>query len=408
MTDADDPIVASYDVVAERHSASADGDSPQLFLLQYSSHRPANRPYSSARHQKPTSFRYKTNTGLVEVDVPIVTSEYYNHEAGGKYGAAMAESRTVRVGGSHGLAGGFNPGPAQVSSLNDIPAHQDPSRSRPELATQTLGGKIARPTEGEPIYFLGSFRDNALHLSHLDAVVQMRPQLHHIDAEDEINQRRLQMSGGPAGSKKPGFEMAPKMESKAIEMKLKDSKEDPRDRSLNANNKLLRDIQMDAWQRHEWMDEDHVTSKARAEELLYRSPHPDTTTLKSSLSNGDWLDRMSAPREDGKKGLLAKLRGRERERARRKKAEEEKKKSKEAAVTTDPSKGPLLEQSSDSDLSSPEASDVEQDASKDVEMQDALDAPIEIKEEPEPQAAPVPAPAKKRGRPKKVQTGDAG
>lgn len=412
MADDDDPVVASYDIILTGAPPSTDHDATEsvstdesrLLVLQYPAHRSASRPYSASRQQKPTALRFKKNTGIVEVDVPLVTTEHYNHDAGSKYGSAMAESRTLRVGGSHGLAGGFNSGPAQVNSLNDIPAHQAPDFIRPALASQTLGGKIAKQSEREPIYFLGCLRDDALHLSHLDAVVQMRPQLHHIDAEDENSQRRLQMNGAP-GAKKPGLEVASKMESKAIEIKLKDSKEDPRDRSLNASSKLLRDIQVDVWQRHEWVDQDDDDAQQRAAAYLYASDAAEgQVQLKSALSNGDWLDRMSAPREDGKKGLLAKLRGRERERARRKKAEEEKKqKSKEAATAAGPTSGPLLEQSSDSELSSPEASDLDQDEPEDPAAQVVPADPIEIKEEPDPIPAPA---ARKRGRPKKVSQED--
>lgn len=406
MADEHDPVVASYDVILSAPPAfergSASSDEPEILVLQYPAHRPSAKPYSAARLQKPNSLKYKKKTGLVEVEVPIITTEYYNHEAGHKYGQAIAESRTISTGGSHGLVGGFNAGPVQVGSLHDIPAHTNPS-ARPSLANQTLGGKIARPTEKEPIYFLASLRDNAIHLSHLDAVVQMRPQLHHIDAEDENNARRLQMSGGLAGAKKAGLEITPKMESKAIEIKLKDNKEDPRDRSLNANTKLLRDIQVDPWKKHGWVDQDDSLSKLQADSLLYRQQGTESISeLKSAISNGDWLDRMSAPREDGKKGLLAKLRGRERERARRRKAEEEKKRSKDTAPSADSNKGHLLEQSSDSDLSSPEVSDLEQDANEEeFEPSNNVQAPIEIKEEPEPEVV-APAPARKRGRPKKT------
>jgi hypothetical protein len=411
MADDEDPIIASYDIVltsppqAAEHEASDDVPTAtsRLLVLQYPAHRPSSRPYAASRHQKPTSLRFKKNTGILEVDVPLVTNEYYNHDAGSKYGSAISESRTLRVGGSHGLAGGFNTGPTQVGSLHDIPEHQAADVVRPALASQTLGGKIAKQSEREPIYFLGSLRDNALHLSHLDAVVQMRPQLHHIDAEDENSQRRIQMNGA-AGTKKPGLEVAPKMESKAIEIKLKDSKEDPRDRSLNASSKLLRDIQMDQWQRHEWIDQDNNDAQEQAAAYLYADNSNGHVQLKSALSNGDWLDRMSAPREDGKKGLLAKLRGRERERARRKKAEEEKKqKSKDTSTPADLTKGPLLEQSSDSDLSSPEASDLDQDEPEEVPVQSAPAEAIEIKEEPDPVSPPA---ARKRGRPKKVPQSD--
>ena len=405
MADDNDPVIASYELIlsAPHQPISVDSTSsnPSIYVLQYSAHRPASRPYAASRQQKPSTLRCKPKTGLVEVDVPIITTEHYNNDAGSRYGSAMAESRTVGAGGSHGLVGGFNTGPAQVGSLHDIPAHQD-QNPRPLLAKQTLGGKIAKPTEREPIYFLGSLHNGAIYLSHLDALVQLRPQLHHIDAEDENSQRRLQMSGGAPGTKKPGLEIAPKLESKAIELKLKDNKEDPRDRSLNVNAKLLRDIQIDSWQKHEWIDQDDTASVSQADSFLHQVNESEgCAVLKSALSNGDWLDRMSAPREDGKKGLLSKLRGRERERARRKKAEEERKKSKQNNQPHDPSSGPLIDQSSDSELSSPEASDLDMDAEHghDVHVENLVDAPIEIKEEQAPEIVPP----KKRGRPRKTQ-----
>ncbi|KPI38506.1 uncharacterized protein AB675_4193 [Cyphellophora attinorum] len=402
---ADDPVIASYDLILSSPPGSdavvhdaAPSDKPGVLVLQYPAHRPAARPYCAALRQKPSTLRYKKATGIVEVDVPMLTTDNYNHEAGNRYGAAMTDSRTVSIGGSHGLVGGFNAGPTQVGSLHDVPAHQN-GEAPPPLATQTLGGKIAKPSEKDPIYFLAAVRDGEIHLSHLDALVQLRPQLHHIDAEEENNQRRLHLSGGSANAKKPGVEITPKIESKAIEIKLKDSKEDPRDRSLNANTKLLRDIQTEPWQRHDWVDQDDALAKSQGDAFLWRNGEVDApATLKSALSNSDWLDRMSAPREDGKKGLLAKLRGRERERARRKKAEEEKKKLKESAQPPGPSKGPLLEQSSDSELSSPDVSDLEQDADdQGMDVQINADALVEIKAEPEAE----PAPSRRRGRPRK-------
>ncbi|KEF55557.1 uncharacterized protein A1O9_08307 [Exophiala aquamarina CBS 119918] len=359
--DDDDPVVASYDVYLTEPLSSNESNTSRLFLLQYPAHRPYSKPYNAARNQTPSSLRLKSNSGFVEVDVPILLHEHYNAAAGEKYGKAMSESRTKHAGGTYGLAGGFTS--SGHSKLRDAPQQDDSHDSWPILQTQTLGGKIVAPTARDPIYLLGCFRHNQIHLSPLDAVVQMRPQLHHIDAEEELGQKRSQSSTGPAAARqKAGANgVAVKVESKAIEIKIKDTKDDPKDRSLNENAKMLRDIQVDYWDEHEWIDEEDSDAKEAFHSQLHLSlsgaQHP--SRLKSSISNGDWLDKMSAPREDGKKGLLAKLRGRERERARRKKAEEEKRqRQREAVGVAASTHGLSMDMSSDSDLSTPEASDV--------------------------------------------------
>lgn len=360
MADEDDPVVASYDVYLTDPLSSNEANTSRLFLLQYPAHRPYSKPYNATGKQTPTALRVKSKSGFVEVDIPILLHENYNASTGEKYGKAVADSRTIHLGGTHGLAGGFTS--SAHSRLRDVPQHEDFLSSSPFLRTQTLGGKIVAPTARDPIYLLGCFRQNQIHLSHLDAVVQMRPQLHHIDAEDELSQKRAQTSTGPAAAKQKAAANGAtvKVESKAIEIKIKDTKDDPKDRSLNENAKMLRDIQVDDWDEHEWIDEEESDAKNAFESLLHLAPSgtPSASRLKSSISNGDWLDKMSAPREDGKKGLLAKLRGRERERARRKKAEEEKRqRQREAAGAAASSHGPAMDMSSDSDLSTPEASD---------------------------------------------------
>lgn len=360
MADDDDPVVASYDVYLTEPLPSNESTTSRLFLLQYPAHRPDSKPYNTTRNQTPSSLRLKSKSGFVEVDVPLLLHKNYNASAGEKYGKAMSDSRTIRAGGTYGLAGGFTSN--AHSRLSDAPQHDDLPDSWPILQTQTLGGKIVAPTARDPIYLLGCFRQDQIHLSALDSVVQMRPQLHHIDAEEELSQKRSQSSSGPAAAKqKAGANgVAVKVESKAIEIKIKDTKDDPKDRSLNENAKMLRDIQVDDWDEHEWIGEEELDAKDVFGSQLHLSFSSTLSParLKSSISNGDWLDKMSAPREDGKKGLLAKLRGRERERARRKKAEEEKRqRQREAAGAAASIHGLSMDMSSDSDLSTPEASD---------------------------------------------------
>jgi hypothetical protein len=417
--DIDDPIVASYNVFltkpgdlnkASANPSSASDRSPKVLVLQYPAFRPSSKPYNAAKSQQPSELRLKPKTGLIEIDVPLLTQENYNADLGERYGKAMTDSKTLHAKSSHGLAGGFYAGSGQSAPLQQVPAFSDPN---PTLTTQTLGGKIVEPGERDPVYFLGIVKDGSMHLSHVEGVVQVRPQLHHLDAEEQLNDKRFQAQSGPRA--KAGADAGPsKLESRAVEMKLKDTKEETRDRNLNENAKLLREIQMDTWQTHKWADQDNdaaldVMSKLATVQTSIDSGSPQ---LKSALSNGDWLDRMSAPRENGKKGLLAKLRGRERERARRKKAEEEKKlKAKAPGDRPPPGTGALMEQSSDSEASSQAATDNELEPDL-----VPLDDDIEIKEEPESSARATrgaqntasgesdPKPAKKRGRPKKPST----
>lgn len=418
MADDDDPVIASYDVCLTDPLSSTTKDSlSKLLLLQYPAHRESSKPYNAAAGQAPTSLRLKPETGFIEVDVPMVTEQYYNAITGERFGKAMADSRTMHVGGTHGVAGGFATG-SVISRLRDIPSHDQPEYPPPTLRTQTLGGKIVAPTPRDPIYLVGCFNQNTLQLSELDGIVQMRPQFHHIDAEDEINQKRFQANNNASMSRqKPGLETAaPKIESKPIEVKMRDTKDDVKDRGLNENARLLREIQMEEWQHHDWIDEDEDDARNAFETYLRLPPGrlQHLPKLQSSLGNGDWLDKMSAPREDGKKGLLAKLRGRERERARRKKAEEEKRqRQKEVTGAASSSHGPLLGMSSDSDPSSPEVSDSDAAEEATASRTNAVET-VQIKEEP---AAPIPlsqnlgssipvAPAsapKKRGRPRKSQ-----
>ena len=337
----------------------------------------------------------------------MLTHEHYNAATGTKYRKALQTSRVTTEGGTHGLAGGFHAGTSGFAqtfqSLNDLPARNgDNCEPEEELQFQTLGGKIKPAAPGDPFYMLGSFRDDGLHLSRLDALVQMRPQLHHVDAQDEIDRKRTSLAN-VTGNQKPKANLEagpPKIETKAIDIKVKNANDDGRDRGINANAKLLRDIQAELWQSHGWVDESEDASTTKFDERLHHADTEFAAQLKSKLSNSEWLDKMSAPREagHGKKGLLAKLRGRERERARRKKNEEEKaRKAQEQAA-----KGGLVVQGSlqqEADTDDSELTDLTESDEEDVVMIDMTND-VEVKEEPEPAPAPAPAP-KKRGRPPK-------
>lgn len=223
--------------------------------------------------------------------------------------------------------------------INTIPAHSTSSHE-PSLNVQTLGGKIVTPSPGDPIYMLGTFQNSSLHLSRLDALVQVRPELHHLDAADEFERIRntaafAQRAKGKDGGGVNGDITAPPLptptrpESKAIDIKLKSNGPHDNDISTNTNAKLLRAIQQEPWQTYEWIDEDESESHLMSTKALHLPDQQGdlgaSPALESAISNSEWLDLMSAPRIDhgkkGDKGLMGKVRGRERERQRRKKNE---------------------------------------------------------------------------------------
>ena len=370
MTDPDDPVVASYDVFLAGPAMAHTSDpsvnqstSSKVLLLQYPAYRPSSRPYNAAKSQKPSELRLKPNTGIVEIDVPILTREHYNQDSGTRYGRAISDSKILHGSLAHGLAGGFHAGSSQATSLRENPAHDDTEASSPSLSMQTLGGKVTEPSERDPIYFLGSLRYNSIHLSRLDGVVQLRPQLHHLDAEEEISQKRFQVGvNGPSAKTTAEAEVgASTLESRAIEVKLKDTKYEDRDRTMNENTRLLRDIQVDRWRSHNWVDQDHNASHTARDRILVDSELHDLSLngnydqLRSSLSNGDWLDKMSAPTRGWQERSARQAHEVESENGhavRKQKRRRSRKSRDDRYRTSNPGTGPLMEQSSDSEASS--------------------------------------------------------
>jgi hypothetical protein len=377
-TEDEDPVIASYPVYLTTPNAPTVNPSaeipPQtaqkLFLLQYPAHRPADTPYNARNLQKPTSLRIKPSTALFELDIPIDTRLNYNADKGSRYATSLKRSRVIQEGGTHGLSGGFNTGPPGRNMREDedidiktIPAHSGLSDDS-TLSVQTLGGKIVDPSAGDPIYLLGSFRNNSLHLSHLDALVQVRPQLPHLDASDELERNRgavaIARAKGKDGIPNGDIPQAPlagqpaRPESKAVDIKLKSSSPSSHNNDLgtNTNAKLLRAIQQEPWQTYQWIDEDETESHDHAKSALHlflpADDDPDIAgaqpNLESAITNSEWLDLMSAPRiEHGKKGgergLMSKVRGRERERQRRKRNEAAKREKATAAAQNEPAAG---------------------------------------------------------------------
>ncbi|GFF76311.1 hypothetical protein IFM61392_09976 [Aspergillus lentulus] len=286
--DDSDPVVASYDVYLTESEISR-------FVLQYLD-RSAEHPYDESHEQKPTAFRLKPSTGLVEVDVPIQTRVNYDVSKGLRYGDAMRRSRSARDGGSYGLAGGFSSGAAagggKVKMEGNVDVEMggmDSKEGSDIMRVQTLGGRIKGPEDGDPVYMLAAFRGQNLHLSPVSAVVQLHPQLHHIDALDEIPAK------GRGKARKEGEEE--QTEARAIDVKIK-AAEDAEAAMVAGNLELLKKMQDEKWTTYEWVDAETEEAWQTYESYMIQQDLENVPQLEAAIDSEDYLDRMSAPRID--------------------------------------------------------------------------------------------------------------
>ncbi|KAK9329753.1 Sin-like protein conserved region-domain-containing protein [Lipomyces starkeyi] len=125
--DDDDPIVKSFPIYLSSRLAS------HLHIFQYPV-RPNTRPYTGSQGEPVLDLRVKPDSGIVQVDVPINTTHFYDHEKGEKWGA---------------------------------------------VDRQTLGGVMTQ-SEG---YMIGIFKDGELHLTPVKGTCQLRPSFTYVDKD---------------------------------------------------------------------------------------------------------------------------------------------------------------------------------------------------------------------------------
>ncbi|KAE8354171.1 hypothetical protein BDV28DRAFT_131519 [Aspergillus coremiiformis] len=288
IMDPSDPVIASYNVYLTDSEISR-------YVLQYLDRLP-DSPYDDRHGQKPTGFRLKPKTGLVEVDVPINTRVNYDVNKGLKYGDAVKKSRSAQEGGAFGMAGGFSGGSLASGKQVKIEAGGDVEMggmghgdSTSLLRVQTLGGRIKIPEDGDPVYMLAAFRGNNLHLSPVSAVVQVHPQLHHLDALDEIPKGK--------GKGRKDEDEGGGNEARAIDIKVK-AAEDGEPGMLASNLDLLKKMQEEKWGSYDWVDAETEESWQIYESYMMHQDLEDLPQLESAINSEDYLDKMSAPRID--------------------------------------------------------------------------------------------------------------
>ncbi|KAL2356792.1 DNA-directed RNA polymerase III subunit Rpc5 [Cryomyces antarcticus] len=297
----DDPVTAEYDVFITPDLEE------QIYLLQYPN-RGYKQPYNEAAFQKPLDMRIKPKAGFIEMDVPMHVWANFDKKKGVEWGEAMRKAKDDGSSG-FGLAAGFDGGAPPLKRSGRATADQNEDGS-PEadvehllrrfddandkghvMNKQTLGGQILKDEAGKPIYMLGAFRGKELHLTKVDGIVQMRPQFHHIDAltrVDRATTRREREAAEPPRTTEP----------RAVHQTIKSTTEG--DASNNQENAaaFLRAAHEEPWTKMKYHDEDTDAAYAAYHERLFVADIEAAPKLKSSMTNEQYLDAISAPRVD--------------------------------------------------------------------------------------------------------------
>lgn len=252
-------------------------------------------------------MRIKPSSGFLEVDVKLNTQHNFNKYLGLKWGDAVATSHEIHnASGTYGLASGLVFGKSRAMSRNvnlkdtatreldlenDLTSFQEAEQENKVHSKQTLGGQIVQhdavTEQGKPVYFVGAFHGDQLHLTKLTGTVQMRPHFHHLDAEESRNRvavARANEANGPVhepvarGLTRDTIQAA---EKNTVEYRLK--------MGLHA-------AQMEPWIKMDYVDDEddlayETFNRTLKVEDVAKVPH-----LKSDMDNDTFLDAISAPR----------------------------------------------------------------------------------------------------------------
>ncbi|USW57180.1 Putative DNA-directed RNA polymerase III subunit Rpc5 [Septoria linicola] len=302
----EDPVIAEYDVYLTPALQE------QILLLQYPN-RPRNRPYNSQYGATPHDMRIKPKSGFVEVDVKLNSNHNFNKYMGLKWGDASNASKQLHnASGTFGPAAGLSgakprnarrDGPLKdtaqrdVDLENDLQSFREAEQEHRVHAAQTLGGQIIRHDDeldaGKPHYFVGAFQGDQLHLTKIDGTVQMRPNFHHLDAEEE--RARISASRAQADAAGP----KPAQTPQSVLRQLKEQKEQAnREPTLEEKLKaILTAAEAEKWIRMEYIDDEDPQAYEEFNEKLKIGDVEKVPHLKSQMDNDAFLDAISLPRD---------------------------------------------------------------------------------------------------------------
>ncbi|KAF1982224.1 hypothetical protein K402DRAFT_363436 [Aulographum hederae CBS 113979] len=295
--DDDDPVVATYDVFLCPEVLE------KLYLLQYVNRdRENDAPYTEEFGTKPLEVRMKPLSGYLEMDIPLPT-DHMDKAKAARWGEAMNVAKEEGKGSTFGVSGGLvpprgartaAPRPAGGADRLDIDREDagDALRNFDQaleegkvLNHMTIGGNIKKHQPMEPNYMVGVFRENQLHLTKVDGIVQMRPQFHHVDA------RTQQLHNKEARNKAAN---APPSEARNVTMVSKTTDVDEMDMlGVSRNLKLAEE---EKWVNMKYHDE-NSTEAYDSYESRFFAPNmsgPDAPQLVSTLRSDQYLDTVSS------------------------------------------------------------------------------------------------------------------
>ncbi|KAI0441186.1 Sin-like protein conserved region-domain-containing protein [Xylaria telfairii] len=269
-----DPIVASYKVYA--NPALATGR--KLLIMQHPNQQgPINYP-----HTQISGVRIKNRSGMIEVDVPVSHAHAdYDRDKGQRWGGALAKSLAAKNGGTHGLAGGFGVGVSTMRPSKrrddferdiDMMDWSEAVRQDKVLRTKTLGGLLPAQSDTECQWMVGIFKGDHLHLTPASALLQLRPQLHHIDAMAEQERASRREGAGAIGGKDGVPATASTAGARAIHMSIKSADSGSGELTTETMADRLRRVQTEAWSHLQYEDDESAKSwNVFNNNLVYRN-----------------------------------------------------------------------------------------------------------------------------------------
>lgn len=221
----DDPVVQEFAVFSSNNL----GDN--IRLLQYPT-RSVYRPLVEDQGRGIREARIKPKSGIVEVDIPLVTNKFYDKEKG--------------------------------ESWNNVDR-------------QTFGGVLK---QGQGRYMVGVFKEGELHVSPIHSVAQLRPQFKYFDN---------QMAAEKDASRSLRADSATQREAKAVQMTAKSSNDlAPKYSGALAARKVADE---ETYTKLDWYDRDSNESWDLSEKLINESHKQPLYSSTTSEQYSDYFNK---------------------------------------------------------------------------------------------------------------------
>ncbi|PWN51070.1 hypothetical protein IE53DRAFT_386587 [Violaceomyces palustris] len=261
--------------------------SSKLSIFQYPIYpreRPLPVPASAASRGLKVTCRWRPVANRLEVELPLdVRDEVYNYEKGVEMGegAEMVRAKQAAQNEMYNQASGGGGADGKSGSKREK-KEKEAERLRdsgPKKLDKSRLDSIEVPNATN--YMVGVIRDQALHLTPLDSIVQLRPSMHYLDALDEAKEAEKRRDRAAAagesisdeedeadvpmsGPAKKKEEKKPAAQTLSVAMRADPNAKKPipgagsteaRDHLMAAQREADAERWLDIEWRHEWSDE---------------------------------------------------------------------------------------------------------------------------------------------------------